>query len=140
MTVLSLNEFNGIVESLNVPQLPPGMASEARNVVLRRKTLDDLPSPKDTGTNLPGSGRRTLFRYRYKTDAGVTTQVWLSFAARVHVVSAPLADDSHDRVYWTQEGGVPQDGGLRLRTQRRRFQAGHGLPGEVLRPGGSCPP
>ena len=109
MAVLSIKAFHGIVKSGHPDSLPPPFASLASNIRPPRGMLEQMLIEGETLSNrLPADDRTTLYRYRYRQSDGTQAQVWLSFEKRTHVVGAPLADDSHDRVYWTAPGEYPR--------------------------------
>ncbi|WP_163557588.1 hypothetical protein [Halomonas sp. NO4] len=101
---LVYSAFQGERPILDARLLPENAAQTAENVYLRHGTLQpeqDTASQSVTTVSDP----TTLYRYPHGNNGD---GFWLSWSGDpVHVVPSPLADDDHERLYWTGDG-VPR--------------------------------
>ena len=99
MSILSLQPFRGVNKALTPSELPRGAALEAKDAVLRSGDVRPIKSGEAAVASLADVDRRSLFRYRRQ---GTDTQLWMTWTdPDVRAVMGPLANDAHDRVYWT---------------------------------------
>jgi hypothetical protein len=98
MAVIRLSEFKGELPSWNPQLLSPQHALKAYNLHLLYGQLEPTRTPLDLRSlNVPVPA--TIFRY--------TDQAWLEFADEVDVARSVAANDTFERVYWT-DGVYPK--------------------------------
>jgi len=96
--------MGGVLPRMDNRLIPDNMAVEAVNCDLTGGQLVGLPHSEfliDLSSKLPVVERA----YRFPDDNGNT--VWLPLPSRYSsVVRSPLANDTYDRIYWTNPGDI----------------------------------
>ena len=106
MTAIVVKSFGGLRPIASSKLLNGTEAQTAQNARLVSGAL--LPMKATTTLQaLNLSAPATI--YRYGTSA-TETNYWLEFAADTDVMRSPIANDAYDRLYWTNDGGVPRYG------------------------------
>jgi len=98
MSVLELVNFSGILPRYSDTNLPPNQATKANNVKLYSGEIRPWQAPVKT-YDCKVQGIQTIFRMR-----GNEQSVWLEFDSDVDLCYSPLADDTGNRVYYTEHG------------------------------------
>ena len=139
MSILTLGPFRGIYKSITPAALPSGSAISAEDAVLRSGDLLPIAKGEAAVQALPNANRRTLFRYERQGGGDRLWMNWPDPGARA--VLGPLADDAHDRVYWTDSSYPKMASYDRLIdgvTDTISYPGGHyrlGIPAPVAPPG-----
>jgi hypothetical protein len=113
MAGFAIKGFGGMFPRQNSRLLPEAAAEEAVNVDLSAGTLAGLPTPllvKD----LTASAAPVLRAYRFPGPEAADPDVWLPLPSPFSsVVRSPLANDTLNRIYWTNPPGTisPTDPG-----------------------------
>ena len=92
MTVFRVPFFSGKISKVSPRLIPDDVAQVATNVKFESGQARAWKTNLSTGTTLTGV-IQTIFRY--------SSSVWLQFNADVDVVRSPIAEDPHDRVYFS---------------------------------------
>lgn len=100
--------------------LPDSNAAEAWNVDLSSGALLGLPTPtlvidlaatQQTAALLAQMGGKAERAYRLPDPTGGTADLWLPLPSKFSsVVRSPLANDTYNRIYWTNPPGGPNPG------------------------------
>lgn len=115
MATITLSAFRGEKPIISPRLLPEQNAQVARNLFLRRGTLQPERSPLATAV-LPGvANPSSIYRYPYGNNGA---GFWFGWGQNkvVDVVKSPLASDDWKRVYWTGDG-APRMAPIALATQ-----------------------
>lgn len=99
MSVLHINEFGGILPSVQKRRLPGSSAQEAHNLDLRFGDFRPLRGP-GAAVAAVAAGTKSLFR----TPSGV----WLSSTEDVNYVNGQINDAGFERVYLTGRAAYPE--------------------------------
>lgn len=100
---LQHSAFRGELPILDARLLPENNAQSARNLDLKRGTLRPEKKPLSVAS-LPGvTTPANLYHYDVGSDGN---GFWFSWGRMydVDVTRSPIADDAHERVYWTGQG------------------------------------
>lgn len=104
MTAIVVKQFGGMKPIVSSKILAANESQTAQNARLVSGAL--LPMKGTTTLQaLNLSGPPTI--YRYGTSA-TETNYWLEFAFDTDVMRSPIANDSYDRLYWTNGSGIPR--------------------------------
>ena len=115
MATITLSAFRGEKPIVSPRLLPEQNAQVARNLYLRRGTLQPERAPLAMAV-LPGLiNPSSIYRYPYGNNGA---GVWFGWGGGkiVDVVKSPLASDDWKRVYWTGDG-APRMAPIALATQ-----------------------
>lgn len=94
---LRLEQFSGIAPKVSRQQLPPNMATSARNCRLLSGELRGLHEPKLVHT----FSSTTNYAVRIPNTP---TDTWVGFSqVDIDFAKGPLVNDAYDRYYWTGE-------------------------------------
>ena len=91
MTYLLQEEFGGLAPKIDGRKLAPSMALIAENCLFENKNLRPLRYPSSKGVSL-ATNTKTVYPY---------LGAWLQFSERVSVAPGPIANDTYDRIYYT---------------------------------------
>lgn len=109
MVALKLQNFGGMVPSMDDRLLPQNNASLSQNAWVHNGALEGIPVPVIVHT-LASSTAVKAFRIPYDKYGknNITDSYWLEFEyANTDVVTSPTASDTYERYYWAGEGTVP---------------------------------
>lgn len=98
MPVIDIPVMRGTVPRVADHLLPDDAAVVADNCHFNHGVIDPFMADADAGVTLPAIPK-TLYRYR--------ADYWLQWAGDVDVVPSPVAQDPHQRVYFT-DGSYPK--------------------------------
>jgi hypothetical protein len=104
MVAINLSAFGGLSKKLSARLLPDSMGTEVRNVDFSHGSLrpmndyNSVSATFDIGAT--ASNSKTIFK-----SGG---DKWLEFDKDVDVIPSPIAEDQHDRLYFTGNLGYPQ--------------------------------
>ncbi len=104
MAAFALKVFGGMSEKIAPRLLPEEMSTLAVNADFSRGTCRPLASNTTAVEIISLGGVNSATRTIYKTAEGK----WLEFDSDVNVIDSPVAEDSHERVYFTGYGSYPQ--------------------------------
>lgn len=95
-----INEFRGMLPKIPYQRKPLEFADLAKNCKFDTGNLTPINGLYDELGELKNSGfLATIFLHKDN---------WLSFNNRTSVVTSPIAQDTYDRVYWSDGVGKPQ--------------------------------
>lgn len=104
MTAIVVKSFGGLKPIVSTKLLSPSEAQTAQNARLVSGAL--LPMKATTTLQaLVRTSPATIFRYG---TSSTETNYWLEFAADTDVMRSPIANDSYDRLYWTNGSSKPR--------------------------------
>lgn len=136
MVALKLQNFGGMVPSMDARLLPPGNASLSQNTWVYNGSLEGLPSPVVVHTLVSPTAVKT-FRIPYDKYGkdNITDSYWLEFeSANVDIVTSPTASDTYERYYWAGEGTEPMyNTKARIASSSASFKLG--IPAPTVAPG-----
>lgn len=96
MAVIKVDQLKGTVPRLDKKKMDEGMAQTAQNARLWSRGLDSYGSPVPSAYPINTESIQTMYRY---VDAG--REYWLEFLMEVDIRGTPIAQDTRNRVYWT---------------------------------------
>ena len=102
MASIKIQTFDGVLPQVSSRLLPDTAATISENARLDSGRLAAWKVPaaqtdhNSVNFTVP-STTRTI--YKHRTRSG--TAYWLAWTTDVHVVASPIAEDPHDRIYWT---------------------------------------
>jgi hypothetical protein len=101
-----IKSFGGVIPRTDVRLVPDNMAAEAVNCDLTGGQVIGLPQV-ELEVDLSGQLPVVEKAYRFPPNDTDAEEVWLPLPSRYSsVVRSPLANDSYDRVYWTNPGDI----------------------------------
>lgn len=104
MASIKLSIFSGVLPQVSPRLLPDENATIAENAMFDSGRLSPLKSPLNTNDHNNASfivplNTKTIYRHRDRQGNGY----WLAWDQVVHAAPSPIAEDPHDRLYWTGE-------------------------------------
>ena len=146
MPAWEIKAMGGVVPRTDNRLTADNMAVESVNCDLTGGQLVGLPIPKqliDLSARLPTVERA----YRFPPDPSDGTTVWLALPSRYSsVVRSPLANDSFQRIYWTNPGDISPHFNTyaRIKANQPAYDLGMPMPSTPLTitgtTGGTAPP
>lgn len=102
MVAIKIPTFGGILPQISPRLLPDTAATVAQNARLDSGRLSAWRTPTviqdhNGATFTVPATTKTIYKHRDKQGNGY----WLIWDTEVHAVGSPIAEDPHDRLYWT---------------------------------------
>lgn len=104
--IISIQTFGGVAPRISPKRIPPNRAQTATNCKLLSgelrpwKTTSSVVTPSKVGT------KKTI--YRIGQDLTNEAQYWLHWLNDTDVARGPIAGDTSERTYFTENGQVPR--------------------------------